>query len=221
MFGGLFGGDKSKNPSYEKKSEVKTADVFKDDPIAAADHKETKVEAIKPETVEAFKGDPTSVEESKTTTAPVVAAAAAPAAVVPAPATTSTANGEPAKTDKTSKRSSVFGLGSTKKRPSETGEATSGSETEKKSSKFGELFRRPSKAAKDTPKKEEKAVVAPTTVPEAAEKEGTEAVKAEPAVVAAEPVAPVAKTEAIGDVVPDAVTIGQSQTTAAPVSTAA
>ena len=182
-----------------------------------------------------FKDDPTEPASDKENVAKnVTATSATPAA------TTSGASGRPAASDK---RRSFFGS-MKKDRKTDESEASAEGESPKQKqstpSKLGDLFRRPSKAAgKSTEKKEEKKPAnAPAPLPEAAE--STEAAKSSAAPTGVDGAADekskleneAAKENeskpngsTIGDVVPEAVTVGQAQMTSgtspAQVSTAA
>lgn len=241
IFGGIF--DKAKSPTSEKKeSDVVPA-------VESSKPKETPKEewslptkhenVLKPNSSaeakavsEAFKDDPTEPSSDKENVAKNVATPTSK----PAAAASST-------TPANEKRRSFFGS-MKKDRKTDESEASGDGESPKQKqstpSKFGELFRRPSKAAsKVTEKKEDKkSTNTPATVLETAEDTGATKSTAAPTAIdgAADSKAAVekeAKKEgepkpngaSIGDVVPEAVTVGQAQTTSgsspAQVSTAA
>lgn len=143
-----------------------------------------------------------------------IAAEETPAAIE-APATTEApAAAAPATTPevKEKRRTSFFGnLGGSVKK--------TGAEGEKAPSKLSGLFRNPSKAVKSNKEKEAtpaKTEETPETVPEVPAAEETK-----PAEPAAEPAAPAAEPASIGDVVPDAVTVGQASKSTPPVTASA
>ncbi|KAI9708423.1 MAG: hypothetical protein M1828_002986 [Chrysothrix sp. TS-e1954] len=247
MFGGLFGGSKSPEP---EKSQPKTpeptaseattgaagvsgtkttapVDVFASDPVSAEGSSAPLSESAQSPLTGVFKDDPVSPETSKTSAAKDANLTTAK------PATAGTSPGE-------KRRSGFFGLGSMKKsdRPSETSAGTDSDTTDNEGTKsgkqassgFSNIFRRPSKNTKSTPTREtEKKTATPAAVPEEGSAAGE--TKSEAAAIGTDgasesKLVPAADEEpkaqaTIGDVVPDAVSIGEKQDTPKPVSTAA
>ena len=245
IFGGIF--DKAKSPSAEKKE----SDAMS--PAGAAKKERSSDEpsmvpgpggnVLKPHSAaeakavsSVFKDDPTEPSDHKENTSTAVPSGAAGTTGANKTATTTSATGEPP----IDRRRSFFGS-MKKDRKTEDSDVSGGESPKQKQSapsKFGEIFRRNSKAAKGSDKKDEKkSANTPATVQETGE--GSEATKSE-GVTGVDGAAD-DKTEAeneakkdresktngaaIGDVVPEAVTVGQAQSTSgtspAQVSTAA
>lgn len=245
IFGGIF--EKAKSPSAEKKE----SDAMSP---AGATKKETSSDepsmvpgpdgnVMKPNSAaeakavsSVFKDDPTEPSDHKVDESTTAATGAAGTTGANKTATTTSATGEPAN----DRRRSFFGS-MKKDRKTEDSDVSGGESPKQKQSapsKFGEIFRRNSKAAKGSDKRDEKkSANTPATVQEAGE--GTEATKSEgvTGVDGAADDETEAENEAkkdreskangaaIGDVVPEAVTVGQAQSTSgtspAQVSTAA
>ena len=250
MFGGFFG---SKSPEPEKSQQKTEHDKVAGnaEPAAAAaatagatGASATKTTAPTPENV--FANDPVSAEGSgapaEVSQNPLTGVFADdPVAPVTkenlTPAKSAAAGTSPGE----KRRSGFFGLGSMKKsdRASEANAGTDSEttdneapKTKQQSSKFGDIFRRPSRTAKSAPAKDAEKKATSTPAPVAEEGTTTAGNKVDTGVApaagldGASEAKPLANGQpkpqaSIGDVVPEAVTIGEKQETSAPVSTAA
>ncbi|KAI9685992.1 MAG: hypothetical protein M1822_003975 [Bathelium mastoideum] len=153
-------------------------------------------------------------------------AAETPAKPTTEPLTTTTATGpvekkDEATTPNTTKRTSIFGTLKGKVRDSNKGDKSDAEKSEgeekKSSNKLGGIFRNPSKAIKSTvptsnkdAKKDEAAAKSTTNGDKAADVSGTETATAADA-KPTEATPAVNNEAAIGDVVPEAVSVGQPQ----------